>query len=116
MKKLKLIRFVMFILLLFVTTACMAEPQTQKKPVDYATLCKIYQDVASKPMDLGLMEMEIAGQVQKQLPDYFKRTFVNIMKFDAKDRYQTMKQLIEQDTNASWDCAPMKAYYDTQFN
>jgi hypothetical protein len=99
---------------LFFAVACNGSSKTEEI-TDYDKLCQIYKDVVQQPIDLSVKEMKITERVQKELPRFFKTNFVNIIKADAGQRYQFIKQLAEAETKNKWECEAIQSYYANEF-
>ena len=104
-----LIRNIPFSLFLFVLAACnnVSSNQTQS---DYDKLCKIYEDVLSKPFSPMLVGAELGERIQKEIPSVYVH-FENIANAAPKDAYKLFKNIAEKETNKAWDCKVMQDFY-----
>jgi hypothetical protein len=106
--------FVRITLLLILLTACngVSSNQTQS---DYDKLCKIYEEVLSKPFSPVMVGAEIGERVQKEIPAVYIH-FENIANADPQKAYQLFKNVVEKETQKSWDCQIMKNFYSGKLN
>lgn len=82
---------------------------------DYTKLCNIYAGIVNQPIDLSSKEGKIMEEVQKIFPKFTGSHFVHIAQADPEQRYPFIKQIIESETNETWDCEIIRNYYATQF-
>ncbi|KPJ94066.1 MAG: hypothetical protein AMJ53_06010 [Gammaproteobacteria bacterium SG8_11] len=105
---------IFLLIIFFFAVACNGSAESGGNS-DYDKLCQIYKDITQQPIDLSEKEMKITERVQKELPQFFEANFVNIVKADAGQRYQFIKQLAEAETKNKWDCEAMRSYYAKAF-
>lgn len=109
-----LIRATVLIGILF-SNSLFAEDHYNFVKTDYETLCGIYKDIISKPVDLTSKEMELTESVQSKLPQLFNQLFIHIIKANADRRYQLIKQYAKQQSKVNWECDIAHNYYSSEF-
>ena len=79
-------------------------------------LCQIYENIVKQPIALNMKEMKITESVQKELPDFFEKSFSRLVSADPDFRYKFIKRLADEKTDNTWECDSMRHYYENEFN
>ncbi len=99
----------LLVFLLFIS-ACNNSSAANQAQSDYAKLCKIYEEVTSKPGEPFTQSVEIAWRVQQEIPNVYVH-FENISSAFPTDAYRLFKEVAEKETGKTWDCKAMKDFY-----
>ena len=83
--------------------------------IDYDRLCSIYEVTVYKNIELRDREVELASSIESNFPEFFKSSYVHIMKADPVKRYGFIKQLAVLNFKKEWSCNAMKLYYENEF-
>jgi hypothetical protein len=96
--------------------ACSQSTPEQKANSDYDKLCKIFEDIAPKPLSPAVKGMDLAERIEKELPKFYQRDYQNIILLDRNQAYQTIKEIAESETKKPWDCQVMRDYYSGKYD
>ena len=91
---------------LFLLTSCDISATS-----DYDRLCSIYSGIVMQSVVDGQKEYLLAEEIENQLPEFFNKNYVHIVKAARVKRYPFIKQLAEAETKKNWECALIRDYY-----
>jgi len=96
---------------LFLLTSCDISATS-----DYDRLCNIYSGIVMQSVVAGQKEYLLAEEIENQLPEFFNKNYVHIVKAARVKRYPFIKQLAEDETKKNWECALIRDYYMGEYD
>lgn len=105
-------------LLLFYSYNIFATDSSKDISSNYKKLCNIYTEVTASNKDepdISLIEMEIASNVQKKLPELFNQMYVHVISSMPNRRYSLINEYAKAVNQIDRECEAANAYFTNRF-
>lgn len=80
------------------------------KAAHYDKLCDIYSSIVEQPISTDDKEGLLAESISKELPDFYKSNYINVLTLPLAERYAIMKRIAEEVSGEPWECVVMRDY------